>query len=304
MSSLSAQSGCGVGWSRSSHGGVKLPSFDHHHPPIHSSTIQRPNSTGPTITSQQHQFAVTDPRVISGSTDPRGLISNEALPASPPSNVTSNSKSTHFYHHHSTVLSPGSSTSIMNEFMIPSGHKNTLHGEHYGMISDVRSGVIPGGPKTCSSSSTPSENSSKTSKSTINSSRTYNSTGQSGRTNNSSVINPCLSTSTYLLSPTSSALQSSTGFAQSTDLPPSSASFPPQSSPGVFNHPDQSSRDQSSGTGQQCSRSNGSLTLPDPYHELDCEARGLVDSVAEMGFPRDRVARAVQRLGTQHKKVS
>ena len=46
------------------------------------------------------------------------------------------------------------------------------------------------------------------------------------------------------------------------------------------------------------------LVLPDPFLELDSEAQGIVCSVAEMGFPIDRVARAVQRLGIQHKKVN
>ncbi|XP_047740011.1 stress response protein NST1 isoform X2 [Hyalella azteca] len=45
------------------------------------------------------------------------------------------------------------------------------------------------------------------------------------------------------------------------------------------------------------------LELPDPFSELDSEVQSLVCSVAEMGFPRARVARAVQRLGTQHKKL-
>ncbi|KAF2365343.1 Ubiquitin-associated domain [Trinorchestia longiramus] len=45
------------------------------------------------------------------------------------------------------------------------------------------------------------------------------------------------------------------------------------------------------------------LELPDPFLELDSDVQNLVCSVAEMGFPRARVARAVQRLGTQHKKL-
>lgn len=44
--------------------------------------------------------------------------------------------------------------------------------------------------------------------------------------------------------------------------------------------------------------------LPDPFAELTTDAQALVQSMAEMGFPRPRVARAVQKLGTDHKKVS
>ncbi|XP_076048401.1 uncharacterized protein LOC143029589 [Oratosquilla oratoria] len=43
--------------------------------------------------------------------------------------------------------------------------------------------------------------------------------------------------------------------------------------------------------------------LPDPFIELNHEAQVLVQSVAEMGFPRPRVARAVQKLGVDHKKL-
>ncbi|KAG0730372.1 Ubiquitin-associated protein 1 [Chionoecetes opilio] len=43
--------------------------------------------------------------------------------------------------------------------------------------------------------------------------------------------------------------------------------------------------------------------LPDPFTELNTEAQGLVQNMAEMGFPRPRVARAVQKLGTDHKKL-
>ncbi|XP_068248308.1 uncharacterized protein [Palaemon carinicauda] len=43
--------------------------------------------------------------------------------------------------------------------------------------------------------------------------------------------------------------------------------------------------------------------LPDPFAELTADAQVLVQSMAEMGFPRPRVARAVQKLGTDHKKL-
>ncbi|ROT69524.1 Ubiquitin-associated protein 1 [Penaeus vannamei] len=43
--------------------------------------------------------------------------------------------------------------------------------------------------------------------------------------------------------------------------------------------------------------------LPDPFIELTADAQALVQSMAEMGFPRPRVARAVQKLGTDHKKL-
>ncbi|KAG7154571.1 capping protein inhibiting regulator of actin dynamics-like [Homarus americanus] len=43
--------------------------------------------------------------------------------------------------------------------------------------------------------------------------------------------------------------------------------------------------------------------LPDPFTELTTDAQALVQSMAEMGFPRPRVARAVQKLGTDHKKL-
>ncbi|XP_053639508.2 ubiquitin-associated protein 1 [Cherax quadricarinatus] len=43
--------------------------------------------------------------------------------------------------------------------------------------------------------------------------------------------------------------------------------------------------------------------LPDPFAELTTDAQVLVQSMAEMGFPRPRVARAVQKLGTDHKKL-
>lgn len=43
--------------------------------------------------------------------------------------------------------------------------------------------------------------------------------------------------------------------------------------------------------------------LPDPFAELTTDAQALVQNMAEMGFPRPRVARAVQKLGTDHKKV-
>ncbi|KAK7080461.1 hypothetical protein SK128_025037 [Halocaridina rubra] len=43
--------------------------------------------------------------------------------------------------------------------------------------------------------------------------------------------------------------------------------------------------------------------LPDPFTELTSDAQNLVQSMAEMGFPRPRVARAVQKLGTDHKKL-
>lgn len=43
--------------------------------------------------------------------------------------------------------------------------------------------------------------------------------------------------------------------------------------------------------------------LPDPFAELTTDAQALVQNMAEMGFPRPRVARAVQKLGTDHKKL-
>ncbi|XP_063858771.1 ubiquitin-associated protein 1-like isoform X2 [Scylla paramamosain] len=43
--------------------------------------------------------------------------------------------------------------------------------------------------------------------------------------------------------------------------------------------------------------------LPDPFGELTTDAQALVQNMAEMGFPRSRVARAVQKLGTDHKKL-
>ncbi|XP_045135742.1 stress response protein NST1-like [Portunus trituberculatus] len=43
--------------------------------------------------------------------------------------------------------------------------------------------------------------------------------------------------------------------------------------------------------------------LPDPFGELTTDAQALVQNMAEMGFPRPRVARAVQKLGTDHKKL-
>ncbi|KAK4311258.1 hypothetical protein Pmani_017235 [Petrolisthes manimaculis] len=47
----------------------------------------------------------------------------------------------------------------------------------------------------------------------------------------------------------------------------------------------------------------GKSRLPDPFTELTTDAQALVQSMAEMGFPRPRVARAVQKLGTDHKKL-
>lgn len=47
----------------------------------------------------------------------------------------------------------------------------------------------------------------------------------------------------------------------------------------------------------------GKSRLPDPFAELTTDAQALVQNMAEMGFPRPRVARAVQKLGTDHKKV-
>ncbi|RXG54644.1 hypothetical protein Avbf_15010, partial [Armadillidium vulgare] len=43
--------------------------------------------------------------------------------------------------------------------------------------------------------------------------------------------------------------------------------------------------------------------LPDPFTQLTEDAQTVVQNMAEMGFPRDRVARAVQKLGTEHKNL-
>lgn len=43
--------------------------------------------------------------------------------------------------------------------------------------------------------------------------------------------------------------------------------------------------------------------LPDPYDELDDNARQVVNSIADMGFARGQVSRAVKHLGTDEKKV-
>lgn len=49
--------------------------------------------------------------------------------------------------------------------------------------------------------------------------------------------------------------------------------------------------------------SGSSASLPDPYFELEETERQFVDSVTDMGFPRDQVARTVKHLGTDDKKV-
>ena len=43
--------------------------------------------------------------------------------------------------------------------------------------------------------------------------------------------------------------------------------------------------------------------LKNPYADLSWEAKELVDNLASMGFPRDRTARAVQKLGQDDKQV-
>lgn len=43
--------------------------------------------------------------------------------------------------------------------------------------------------------------------------------------------------------------------------------------------------------------------LPDPFDELEDEQRQFVSSLKDMGFPRDRAARAVKHLGMDDKKV-
>lgn len=42
---------------------------------------------------------------------------------------------------------------------------------------------------------------------------------------------------------------------------------------------------------------------PDPYQSLHSESQFLVQKIAEMGFPRGRVARACKKLGTNDKKI-
>lgn len=42
----------------------------------------------------------------------------------------------------------------------------------------------------------------------------------------------------------------------------------------------------------------------DPFESLPMDSQLLVRKIAEMGFPRARVARACQNLGTNDKKVS
>ncbi|XP_071516033.1 uncharacterized protein [Panulirus ornatus] len=58
-----------------------------------------------------------------------------------------------------------------------------------------------------------------------------------------------------------------------------------------------------SGPPQHPSYTSLKSRLPDPFAELTTDAQALVQSMAEMGFPRPRVARAVQKLGTDHKKL-
>ena len=44
-------------------------------------------------------------------------------------------------------------------------------------------------------------------------------------------------------------------------------------------------------------------TLPDPYSSLKPQQQKVVDSISDMGFPRSRVARTVDKLGEDGKKV-
>ena len=86
---------------------------------------------------------------------------------------------------------------------------------------------------------------------------------------------------------------SSTGPAVSRSRPPTTTPIP--SRPSSTGPHSSSSPPPTQGVISHC--------LPDPYDELDVEAQAVVNSVAEMGFPRDRVSRAVMKLGTKHKKV-
>lgn len=45
------------------------------------------------------------------------------------------------------------------------------------------------------------------------------------------------------------------------------------------------------------------IFLPNPYDELDSGQKEFVDSLVDMGFAKDRAARAVKHLGTDNKKV-
>jgi len=43
--------------------------------------------------------------------------------------------------------------------------------------------------------------------------------------------------------------------------------------------------------------------LPDPYPNMSGEAKSLADTISTMGFPRARVARAIQKHGNDDKLV-
>ena len=48
---------------------------------------------------------------------------------------------------------------------------------------------------------------------------------------------------------------------------------------------------------------NAKPKLPNPYDSLSHEAQRFVENITDMGFPRARVARAVQKLGNDDKQV-
>ncbi|XP_065837248.1 ubiquitin-associated protein 1-like isoform X2 [Oscarella lobularis] len=51
------------------------------------------------------------------------------------------------------------------------------------------------------------------------------------------------------------------------------------------------------------SRGPEGLVLPNPYSKLKADQRAFVDRTATMGFPQERVARIVQKVGTEEKDV-
>jgi uncharacterized UBP type Zn finger protein len=45
-------------------------------------------------------------------------------------------------------------------------------------------------------------------------------------------------------------------------------------------------------------------TSPDTYSNLSTEAQACIDKLAAMGFERDRLARAIEKIGHDEKEVS